>query len=75
MKTKKEAQDIKKRLDKGEDFAKVAQEKSNDPSGQNGGDLGRFGRGQMVPHFEEAACTLEVNKISGIIETEFGFHI
>ncbi len=75
VKTKKEAQVIKKRLDKGEDFAKVAQEKSIDPSGQNGGDLGRFGRGQMVPRFEEAAFTLEVNKISGIIETEFGFHI
>lgn len=75
VKTKKEAQAVKKRLDKGEDFAKVAKEKSIDPSGQNGGDLGRFGRGQMVPRFEEAAFTLEVNKISGIIETEFGFHI
>lgn len=75
VKTKEEAQAVKKRLDKGEDFVKVAKEKSIDPSAQNGGDLGLFGRGQMVKPFEDVAFKLEVNQVSDIVQTEYGFHI
>ncbi len=75
VKTKEEAQAVKKRLDKGEDFATVAKEKSIDPSAQNGGDLGLFGRGQMVKPFEDVAFKLEVNQVSGVVQTEYGFHI
>ncbi len=57
------------------DFAKLAKEHSDCPSGTNGGDLGSFGRGQMVPAFEEAAFTQEIDEIGAIIETQFGFHI
>jgi len=77
---KKEArekiEDIRKRLEKGEDFAKLAEEYSDCPSGKrSGGDLDWFGRGRMVPAFEKAAFSLEKGKISDIVATDFGFHI
>ena len=59
----------------GEDFAKMAKEKSEGPSGPNGGDLGYFGRGQMVKPFEEAVYKLKVGEVSEVVKTEFGFHI
>jgi peptidyl-prolyl cis-trans isomerase C len=64
------------RLNKGEDFAKLAGELTEDPSGKaNGGDLGFFGKEQMVPEFSDAAFTLEPGKISGPIKTQFGWHV
>lgn len=75
VKTKAEAEAVKKQLDGGEDFAKVAKEKSVDGSAQNGGDLGLFGKGAMVPPFEKAAFALDIGKVSDIVESEFGFHI
>lgn len=59
----------------GEDFADVAQDVSEGPSAGQGGELGNFGRGQMVAAFEEAAFSLEVGEISDVVETQFGFHI
>ena len=72
---KEKAEALRKRLDKGEDFAKLAEENSTCPSKARGGDLGEFQRGRMVPAFEEAAFALKTNEISGVVETEFGYHI
>jgi len=59
----------------GKDFAALAEEHSDCPSGTRGGDLGTFGRGQMVPEFEEAAFAQEPGTIGNVIETQFGYHI
>lgn len=64
-----------KRVKANEDFAKVAQEVSQDGSAQNGGDLGYFGQGTMVKPFEEAAFKLNPGEVSEIVETPFGYHI
>ncbi len=66
----------KARLEKGEDFAKLAEELSEDPGSKSaGGDLGWFPRGQMVKEFEDAAFTLQVNQVSQPITTTFGVHL
>lgn len=77
VKTKEEAEAIIKRLDAGESFEDIAKEVSTDPgSGTNGGDLGWFGPGQMVPEFEQAAFALEVGAYSKEpVQSQFGFHI
>ena len=70
-----EIEAILERLNNGEDFAALAMEYSDDGSSEYGGELGEFQRGMMVEPFEEAAFALEPGEISGIVETEFGFHI
>lgn len=70
------AKEVKQKLDEGADFAELAKEYSTDPgSAQNGGDLDWFGAGMMVPEFEEAAYSLEVNEISEPVQSTHGFHI
>ncbi len=70
------AQDIHQRLLKGEEFAKLAAELSQDPgSRENGGDLGWFSKGQMVPEFETAAFSLKVGDISQPVKSNYGYHI
>ena len=73
----KEAKEIIKRLNNGEDFSDIAKEKSEDPgSKDNGGDLGYFGKGEMVSEFEEAAFKLEVNEYTKEpVKTSYGYHI
>jgi peptidyl-prolyl cis-trans isomerase C len=66
---------IRQQLLDGADFAGLAKENSDCPSGQRGGDLGSFGRGQMVPEFDEAAFSQEVDAIGEVVETQFGFHV
>lgn len=74
--TKEEADAIKAELDGGKPFEILAMEKTIDPSGkQNGGDLGFFGQGMMVPPFEQAAYLMEPGDISDPVETQFGWHI
>jgi peptidyl-prolyl cis-trans isomerase C len=71
-----EAQAALARVKKGEDFAKVAGELSKDPgSGKEGGDLGWFEKGRMVPEFAEAAFKLDKGQVSDIVKTQFGFHV
>jgi peptidyl-prolyl cis-trans isomerase C len=72
--TPEEAKEVSERLKKGEDFATVAKEKSKDASAE-GGDLGWFGRGQMLKPFEDAAFALDVGAISEPVQTQFGWHI
>ena len=66
---------IRKQLVDGADFAKIAQENSECPSKDRGGDLGTFPRGRMVKPFEDAAFTQKVNEIGPVVETKFGFHV
>ena len=76
VKTKKEAEDIIKQLDKGADFAKLAKEKSTGPSAAKGGELGYFSKGQMVPAFEQAAFSLKPGQYTEEpVKTQFGWHV
>ncbi|MGG2987617.1 peptidylprolyl isomerase [Geobacillus stearothermophilus] len=76
VKDEKTAKEVKAKLDKGEDFAKLAKEYSQDPgSASNGGDLGWFGPGKMVKEFEEAAYKLKVGEVSDPVKTDYGYHI
>lgn len=76
VKTEAEAQEVVKKLTKGEDFAELAKKASLDTgSAQNGGDLGYFASGEMLPEFEEAAFSLEKGKLSAPIKTRYGYHV
>lgn len=67
--------EIAEAVRQGEDFAEMAKAYSDGPSGPEGGDLGWFGRGRMVPEFEEAAFALEIGEVSDPVKTQFGYHI
>jgi len=75
-KAKAKAQDVLKQARAGKDFAQLAKDNSQDPgSAPSGGDLGFFGRGQMVPQFDAAAFTQKPGVVGDIVESDFGFHI
>ncbi len=66
---------LRKQLTEGADFAELAKSNSDCPSASAGGDLGSFGRGQMVPAFEDAAFAQTVGSVGEVVETQFGFHL
>jgi peptidyl-prolyl cis-trans isomerase SurA len=72
---KKKAGMILKLAKGGKDFAQLASQYSDDPTGKEGGNLGFFRKGDMIPKFEEVAFALEPGEISDVVETEFGYHI
>lgn len=75
VKTEKEAKDLKDKISGGEKFVDLAKKHSNCPSGKKGGDLGWFGKGQMVPPFETAAFNASKGDIVGPVKTDFGWHL
>ena len=75
VKTREEAAKIKQRLDKGEDFAKLAKKYSLCKSAKRGGDLGEFRPGQMVKAFDDVVFRKKPLEIHGPVKTKFGFHL
>lgn len=75
LETEEEAQDVLEQLRAGKDFSEIAIEKSTGPSAAQGGDLGYLSRGTIIPDIEEVVFALELEKLSEIIKTDFGFHI
>ncbi len=70
-----EAKDILRKLSEGKTFEELAQDFSICPSSKQGGDLGEFPKGRMVPAFEKALLKLQPNEVSGIVKTQFGYHL
>jgi peptidyl-prolyl cis-trans isomerase C len=75
VETEDEAKQVIEELKKGADFAELAKKKSKDPGASDGGDLGFFTKGQMVPEFSDAAFALEPGKISDPVKSQFGWHV
>ena len=72
---KQKIEEIRAEIDGGSDFAEAARAHSDCPSSAQGGDLGSFGKGMMVPEFEEAAFKLDVGASTGVVKTDFGYHL
>ena len=75
VKTQEECEELKTRIENGADFAEMARQHSQCPSGQRGGELGEFSPGQMVKEFDEVVFSREVGKVHGPVQTQFGFHL
>lgn len=75
VETEEKAEEVSNKIKEGMSFEDAAQEFSSCPSNAQGGELGRFNRGQMVPEFEEAAFNLEIGKVSEPVKTQFGYHL
>jgi peptidyl-prolyl cis-trans isomerase C len=73
--TEEECNDIKNKIEDGSDFAEMAKQLSQCPSGQRGGDLGEFSTGQMVQEFDQVVFSEDIGKVHGPVQTQFGFHL
>lgn len=70
-----EAESLTVRIHNGESFEDLAKQYSDDPSGENGGDIGTFQKGDLLPEYEKAALTLNPGEVSGVVKTQLGYHI
>ena len=75
VKTEEQCEALKKDIEGGADFAAVAKEHSDCPSGERGGDLGEFSPGQMVKEFDEVVFSGDLNTVLGPVKTQFGYHL
>lgn len=75
VKNRSDAEKLKKRINAGEDFAKLAKKYSECPSGKKGGDLGEFRPGQMVKAFDQVVFKKAILEVHGPVKTQFGFHL
>ena len=73
--TQAQCEELKTQIENGADFAEVAKAHSSCPSGQQGGALGEFSPGQMVPEFDAVVFSGEINKVLGPVQTQFGYHL
>ncbi len=73
--TQEQCEEIKAKIEKGTAFAEAAKEHSRCPSGQQGGDLGEFGPGQMVKEFDDVVFKDDLGKVHGPVQTQFGYHL
>jgi peptidyl-prolyl cis-trans isomerase C len=73
--TEEQCLDLKAQIEAGADFADIAKAHSNCPSKAQGGDLGSFGPGQMVPEFDKVVFSADLNTVQGPVKTQFGYHL
>jgi len=73
--SEEKCQELKASIEAGGDFAEIARSNSSCPSGRNGGDLGEFGPGMMVPEFDEVVFSAEIGTVQGPVKTQFGYHL
>lgn len=73
--TEEKCNELKQQIEGGADFATLARQHSSCPSGQQGGDLGEFGKGQMVPEFDRVVFSGALNTVHGPVKTDFGYHL
>lgn len=75
VETESQCEELKQKITDGADFAEIAREFSKCPSGQQGGELGEFGPGMMVPEFDRVVFNEEVGVVHGPVQTQFGYHL
>jgi peptidyl-prolyl cis-trans isomerase C len=75
VETEAQCLELKQQIENGADFAEVAKANSSCPSSAQGGDLGEFGPGMMVPEFDKVVFSAPVNTVQGPVQTQFGYHL
>jgi len=75
VETEEQCEDLKSQIADGADFGEIARQHSKCPSGQQGGELGEFGPGMMVPEFDRVVFNEEVGVVHGPVKTQFGYHL
>ena len=75
VETEEQCNDLKAQIEGGADFADLAKQYSKCPSGQQGGELGEFGPGMMVPEFDKVVFSAPLNEVQGPVQTQFGYHL